>query len=457
MVIDLNGMSHVAKGRPDGGQYENKNGGGDGGDVKPPAPPLGGNPPDPTGNDDGNGGDRPNPYLMLATAGMRGRAIRERTNVKSREETQGLLREADHVEFGPNGAILYDGQGNILFREDPTVPGLDKTAMHKDPRVRAAIRDTFRGTLDEYSAADRRSIIRNANRYAGAYERRLAVDHSPNRRYLPADTIARSLARRKDKDSAIRIMRELHYEDATASGNVIRAGYPNDKASAWAFINHTKIRRDKQGKPVHGEWTDRDGKHHEGVMPEPRGAAGRAYLRMLYQPTDGVPSQRDTARMLHVFHRMDDDEPRIQAQTFWNLCYGNPHKGDRWEDVNFTVGLIGQRSGDREGARILQQCMDDDGGSGNVARMLAYRKCMTRDAAVHFLAMTAGDDRKAHTQYDRSKGRGAAKTTFKPRRLTEMRSFIHAVYSIPSREVDEYAATHDLKTGELKPAAPTVG
>lgn len=31
----------------------------------------------------------------------------------------------------------------------------------------------------------------------------------------------------------------------------------------------------------------------------------------------------------------------------------------------------------------------------------------------------------------------------KPKRLTEMRAFIHAVYQIPDREVDEYRAARD--------------
>ncbi len=194
---------------------------------------------------------------------------------------------------------------------------------------------------------------------------------------------------------------------------------------------------------MHGEWTDRDGKRKSGIMPEPRGAASRAYLRMLYQPTDGVPSKQECDRMAHVFARMDD--PDIQARAFWNLCHGNANPDDRWDDVNFEIGLIGQKRTDRGGAALLDAYSRRKGGQGNAARMLAYRKCMSRDAAVRFLAMDDMDARRAHTQYTR---RRRSRTTglmedVKPKRLTEMRAFIHAVYQIPNREVDEYRAVRD--------------
>lgn len=421
MGVDRNGRSHRPSGLPQGyaGTFD-RTGGDAGGDVAPP-----------------------DPLIAMASESMRMRALTDHTQVKSASETRGLLDMADHVEYGPDGAILYDGDGNILFREDPSVPGLDSTVMRHDPKTQAAVRAAFQADLGEYPAAGRRALIRAANRHASAYSRRRAIDSSPNRRYLPASTIASSLARRADRDTADRILRELHYEDANASANVIRAGYPDDKASAFKFINYTKIRRDKDGRPVHGEWTDRDGNRKSGIMPEPRGAASRAYLRMLYQPTDGVPSKQECDRMAHVFARMDD--PDIQARAFWNLCHGNANPDDRWDDVNFEIGLIGQKRTDRGGAALLDAYSRRKGGQGNAARMLAYRKCMSRDAAVRFLAMDDMDARRAHTQYTR---RRRSRTTglmedVKPKRLTEMRAFIHAVYQIPNREVDEYRAVRD--------------
>lgn len=422
MVMDDNGRSHRPSGLPKG--YAGTFDGGDGGD--------GG----------GNDVTPPNPLLMLASRGMREHAARDRTLVKDAEETRLLLAAADRIEYGPEGAILLDGDGNTVYREDPAAPGLDAETMRKDPRSRAAVRAAFRSDLSGHTAAERRGIIRNANRYASPYDRRVAIDSSPNRRYLPAATIANSLRRRRDRDKADRILRELHYEDATASANVIRAGYPDDKTSAFRFINYTKIRRDGDGRPVYGEWTDRDGKKKSGIMPESRGAASRSYLRMLYQPTDGVPTATECDRMQHVFDRMDD--PAVQARAFWNLCYGNANPDDRWDDVNFEIGLIGQRHTDAPGARLLEAYSNRRGGQGNAARMLAYRKCMSREAAIAFLSMDAGDPRRAHTQFTRrrrNKQTGLMEDA-KPRRLTEMRSFVHAVYQIPSSEVEEYRAAH---------------
>lgn len=197
MVMDDNGRSHRPSGLPKG--YAGTFDGGDG--------------------FDGGGNDvtPPNPLLMLASRGMREHAVRDRTLVKDAAETRALLDETRRIEYGPDGATLYDKDGNIVYHEDPAAPGLDAETMRKDPRSRAAVRAAFRSDLSGHTAAERRGIIRNANRYASPYDRRVAIDSSPNRRYLPAATIANSLRRRRDRDKADRILRELHYEDATAS------------------------------------------------------------------------------------------------------------------------------------------------------------------------------------------------------------------------------------------------
>lgn len=173
MVMDDNGRSHRPSGLPKG--YAGTFDGGDG--------------------FDGGGNDvtPPNPLLMLASRGMREHAVRDRTLVKDAAETRALLDETRRIEYGPDGATLYDKDGNIVYHEDPAAPGLDAETMRKDPRSRAAVRAAFRSDLSGHTAAERRSIIRNANRYASPYDRRVAIDSSPNRRYLPAATIANSL------------------------------------------------------------------------------------------------------------------------------------------------------------------------------------------------------------------------------------------------------------------------
>ncbi|KAA8828200.1 hypothetical protein [Bifidobacterium myosotis] len=460
MVTDIHGMSHKPKGTPDGGQYEGGRGSGGGDDIEPPtgggvaaAAPSG-----------GDGGGDPEETLRRIAEPLRRAAVADRMDSKSAKETAGLLSEADRIEFGPEGAVLYRGD-ELVFRETNLTPHLDADTMRADPRVRAGVRAAFRADLSELPAAERRSTIRMANRYASAYDRRVCIDSGPNRRYMPASTIANSLRRRTDRKGALEIMKQLHYEDANASANVIRAGFPDDRESAFAFINYTKIRRQpkdvvdkktgrllaRRGDPIRGEWRDRDGKRKEGVMPEPRGAAGRAYLRMLYSPNDGTPTRRECDRMIHVFKRMDD--PEIQARAFHNLCYGNPAKGDEWDDVNFEVGLIGQRKTDREGAALVARFSDRERGGGNAARMIAYRKGLSREAAVAFLAMEPRDDAPAHTQFTRRRRNRAtgAMEDVRPRRLTELRGQLHALYQISDRDVEDWRSTHPIIGEPPKP------
>lgn len=106
------------------------------------------------------GGDvaPPDPLIAMASESMRMRALTDHTQVKSASETRGLLDMADHVEYGPDGAILYDGDGNILFREDPSVPGLDSTVMRHDPKTQAAVRAAFQADLGEYPPAGSSAI-----------------------------------------------------------------------------------------------------------------------------------------------------------------------------------------------------------------------------------------------------------------------------------------------------------
>lgn len=91
MVMDDNGRSHRPSGLPKG--YAGTFDGGDG--------------------FDGGGNDvtPPNPLLMLASRGMREHAVRDRTLVKDAAETRALLDETRRIEYGPDGATLYDRTG----------------------------------------------------------------------------------------------------------------------------------------------------------------------------------------------------------------------------------------------------------------------------------------------------------------------------------------------------------
>lgn len=128
MGVDRNGRPHRPGGLPQGyaGTFDRSSGLSDG-DVLPP-----------------------DPLLAMASESLRVHAMTDHTRVKSASETRGLLDMADHVEYGPDGAILYDGDGNILFREDPAAPGLDANTMgtirRRRPRCAPRSRRTWANT-----------------------------------------------------------------------------------------------------------------------------------------------------------------------------------------------------------------------------------------------------------------------------------------------------------------------
>jgi hypothetical protein len=356
-------------------------------------------------------------------------------------DTQRLLDEAADVRIDRDGVALYDADGELLAREVPELSRFDRDTLRHDKRVRRASREIMRSDLKDLSAADRRRTVKAAFANASAYERRKAIDGSPNRRYIPANAIADSLRHRRDKDAAVATLVALHYEDASASANVIRAGFPNDRKSAFGFINKTSIARDKDGRAIREVRVvnTADGKaERETNKRESRGAAARSYLRMMYQPTKGVPDERQTREIVSAFHELDD-EPEMQAQAFYELCYGNGTPRNRAGDGVYARSLItGRRPGATErGARRLEN-LSTGRGQGNAARMAAYHRALTPEAARIFLDMEPGDQRLAHTIWTkrkRNKETGQMENVT-PKRLTEMRSFIHAAYP----EIASYGA-----------------
>ena len=145
---------------------------------------------------------------------------------------------------------------------------------------------------------------------------------------------------------------------------------------------------------------------------------------MVWQPTNGVPDAQTVEQVRRVFKEVED-EPETQAQMFWDVCYGDGHPSNLRGDVDFAKGLIGQRKHQREGVETLNRWSQGQG-QGNAARMLAYDRALSPEAARIFLQMEPGDGRLAHTQYPGRKGG----KTYVPKRLTEMRSYIRAVYEI---------------------------
>lgn len=434
MVVDAHGMSHKPKGLPQGeaGTYENRA----------------------TGRGDAD----LDPTLIVASMTARNHAIVERTLVKPADETRGLLAEATRVEIGPNGATLYDADGGVVFREDPAAPALDWRTMRADPKVRLAARHALRDPLDNMTAQERRDTVRAAFRLAGPYDRRNAIDSGPNRRYVPATHLAASLRRRRDREKAARLLVDLHYEDANTSAAIIRCGYPNDAHSAWVYINATKIRRQprdlvdkrtgrviaRKGDPIVGDYRDKDGNPKHGPLPESRGAMSRAYLRMMYQPTNGVPTGSQARDMAEALRAIGEDGPQVQARAFWELCYGNGGPSNLRGDVDFAKRLVARRSEPkRRGVRLLER-FSRGRGQGNAARMVAYRKPLTREAAIAFIAMEPGDMRRAHTGFTRRRRNPdtGLMEDVTPKRLNEMRAWMHAVYEIRDDEVTAWRESH---------------
>lgn len=405
MVVDANGMPHEPGGSPGGGRYMRKGFHATDGDLEP--------------------------LIAVASSDMRLQRIEERMSVRSPEETRSLLGEAKHVRFGEHGVELLDADGEVLYRDMPGMPHMDERTMRADRRVQKAVRTVMRADLGELPAASRRAVIRGAFQYANPYARRLAVDASPNRRFLPADTIARSLRHREDQRQAVDVMTRLFYEDANTAANVIRAGYPRDHAAIMTYVNRTKIKRDKDGNAIRGTYVPHRGVNRgreiEGPLPESKGAAARSYLLMLDHHTDGVPDEREARAMASTLGGVDD--PEQQARMFHQLCYG---RGD-------TAPAVEGRS---RGARLLAAYAGRAGGQGNAARMVAYNRGLSHDGAVAFLAMTPGDGRRANTAFTRRKRVHGVMRNVTPARLTEMRSYIHAVYQVSNEEVDAWRKAH---------------
>ncbi|RSX49838.1 hypothetical protein [Bifidobacterium castoris] len=390
--------------------------------------------------------------LAEITADLRGRAVREPVTARTPEETAGLLAETASVELGADGLVLRDADGATVYSEAAGGLPLDRRTLRADKRVRREARRVFamrEEDLEGVGAAERRRLARDAWALTGPYGHRRLIDRGgPLRRYAPADRVAASLRRRADGAQAVRLLCDMQEEDASQAMSIIRAGYPSetDHEAAWAYINRTSVARydkdvtDPDGTVHHAGdairerrvvWLmepgtnryvkDADGRRIPVVrMVNKRNAkaeVARSYLRMVHSPTRGVPSVGEAREAAHALHALDDD-PARQAAAFYAMAYGRRAAAERGLDVDGAQRAILSRRG---GSRIVA-AWDRPGGNGNVARMIAYQKALGTDAARLFLDMEPGDDRRAN------RVRGADGTP--RRRLSEMRSFLHAVYAM---------------------------
>ena len=150
---------------------------------------------------------------------------------------------------------------------------------------------------------------------------------------------------------------------------------------------------------------------------------------MIWKPTNGVPSDQDVRDVCDVFRACDDD-PETQARMMWDMCYGTGAATNPDGDVEFAKRILGGRKAHKRGVGLLNR-FSAGKGQGNAARMVAYQKPMTTEAARIFLEMEPGDGRRANTGYTRRKrGKDGQMHDVRPARLTEMRNFIHSVYEI---------------------------
>lgn len=348
------------------------------------------------------------------------------TRYEDAEATRRILDRAGSVYVTGDGLRIDDKDGHLLFQESDE-HRLDQATLVHDPKTQRAVRQALADPMDTGDAAmtpsARRARAKAAFRLASPYSRRGIIDHSPNARYLPGSYIAHSLAHRRDQEAALDRLNSLYLEDAAAASNVIRAGFPNDKHGAFRFINYTKVKRyaadDKQGHKKGEIVRDASG----APIPEPKGKNARSYLRMLWQPTNGVPDKAQVDDMCRALGQMDGD-PNVQAEVFYEVCYGNG------TPRNMSGMLGSNRSSEGRGWNRLDRASAERG-NGNVARMLAYRKALTPQAAAEFLKMGPGDKRLANTRWTtrkRDKATGKMRDVT-PARLTEMRSFIHAAYA----------------------------
>lgn len=477
MTVDKNGMSHKPAGLPQGvaGTYDHKAGFASDTDIEPTADQL---------------------------ASLEADGWVDYSDGFSYDETKELLAQASHIKVGPEGITLFDADGHPL-----TNPGmadmLDRKAVLESPQARLAVRDVLRGDLTGMSEAEKKQAMHQAWRFASPYDRRRAIDESANVRYIPASSLANSLRRRKDRDGAIARLIDIHYMDASVSADIIRSGFPDDKDSAFRFINNTKFERqkvgskqyfdengnpvtlkaghwydhegkllpninkfadrkgntvyvngnyltDKKGKrlTVSGVYQDKDGKIHTGVLPAQTGSAARAYLRMLYQPTKGVMSEAQAKDVAEALAAVGNTAgPEAQAQAFYQMCYGegsvtNPDGSVAWAKQTLQASP-------RQARNVLRvRAASGDptaAGQGNNARMVAYQQTMSREAVLHFLVMEPGDGRTAHTGFTRRKRNAEGKmVSVKPKRLTEMRSFLRSVYQIGRDEENAFRREQGL-------------
>lgn len=348
------------------------------------------------------------------------------TAYESAQRTQELLDQAGSVYVTGDGLRIDDKDGHLLYQESDD-HRLDQATLVHDKRVQRAVREAFADPMDSGDAAmtpsARRARTKAAFRLASPYSRRGIIDHSPNARYLPGAYIAHSLSHRRDQEAALDRLNSLYLDDASAAANVIRAGFPNDKHGAFRFINYTKVKRysadDKNGHKRGEIMRDGNGQ----PIAESKGKNARSYLRMLWQPTNGVPDKPQVDDMCRALKQMDDT-PQVQAEVFYEVCYGNG------TPRNMSGMLGSNRTSAGRGWNRLDRASSERG-NGNVARMLAYRKALTPQAAAEFLKMGPGDQRLAHTRWTtrkRDKTTGQMRDVT-PARLTEMRSFIHAAYA----------------------------
>lgn len=419
-MVDVSGRRREPKGIPTGGRFADETGGAS--DASDLADPFG-------------------PMPEAAPV------------VEDAERTRDLIARAAGFEFGPDGARPLDADGRPL-----TDAALDTRTAKASSKFQAAVRERFASDMSDIPYQDRRKAVKQMWRMSNAYTRRRAIDGSPNRRFIPSESIANSLRRRRDSDAAVSTLVDLFHEDANAASAVIRNGFPRDRKGAFAFINKTKNLHGKDGKPVHGWYEDKDGKPKFGVLPNPKGAAARSYLRMLYQPTKGVPTDPTTRKaVVDALNQIGEvGGPTAQAKAFWNICYGDGSPTNLRGDVDYAKSIVAGRRANRFGVGKIDEYShggraQDGSGQGNAARMAAYEGGLTHEAAVAFCAMeprdpkvSSGKTAHAHTYITRR--RRNAKTglmeNVKPRRLSEMRSYIHQAYSVSDSEVARYKADH---------------
>ena len=477
MAVDKYGMSHKPAGLPQGvaGTYDHKQGFASDVDIEPTAD-------------------------QLAALEMDGWV--DYSQGFSYDETKALLQQASRITVGPEGVTLFDQGGHPL-----TNPGmaamLDRKAVLENPEARQAVRDVLRGDLTGLDEHERKEAMHQAWRFASPYDRRRAIDESANVRYIPPSSLANSLRRRKDRDGAVARLIDIHYMDATVSADIIRSGFPDDKDSAFRFINATKFERqkvgskqyfdgdgnpvtlkaghwydhegnmlpninkftdrkgndvyvngnyltDKKGKrlTVSGQYVDKDGKLHNGVKPAQTGAVARSYLRMLYQPTKGVMSESDARHVANALHAIGEASgPEAQAQAFYQMCYGEGSVTNPDGNVDWAVRTLQASPRQVRNVNTLRHASGDPSqlGQGNNARMVAYQQTMSREAVLHFLTMDPADNRTAHTGFTKRKRNAQGKMeTVKPKRLTEMRSYLRSVYRIGRDEENIFRHEHGL-------------